>query len=57
MNAGIHINYLSTKNDFEITKNVNKMLEYQNRMKFINNMKKADIFHGINRVVAEINKI
>ena len=57
MKTGIHINYLSTKNDLEISKNVNKMLEYQNRIKFINNMKKADIFHGINRVIAEINKI
>jgi len=57
MKTGFHINYLSTKNDLEISKNVNKMFEYQNRLRFINNMKKADIYHGINRVVEEINKI
>ena len=57
MKTGFHINYLSTKNDLDISKNVNKMFEYQNRLRFINNMKKADIHHGINRVVKEINKI
>lgn len=53
--SGFHIDSPPKLKIDRLSANVKKMMNEKNRLRFINNMKKADLLHGINRVINEIN--
>ena len=53
--SGFHMDSPSKLKIDRLSTNVKKMMNKKNRIGFINNMKKADLLHGINRVINEIN--
>ena len=54
--SGFHIDSPSKLKMTKISKSVKNMMNEKNRIRFVNNMKKADLLHGINRVIKEINR-
>ena len=55
--SGYHINSPLKLDSKKILFNFNKMTDVKNRKLFVENMKKADLLHGIDRVSEKINKL
>lgn len=55
--SGYHINSPLKLDSKKILFNFDKMTDVKNRKRFIKNMKKADLLHGIDRVAEKINKL
>ena len=55
--SGYHIDSPSNIESKKILFNFNKMKDVKNRKRFVGNMKKTDLLHGIDRVTEKINKL